>query len=88
MMHSTAEKQELKEWQDSEKRDRKENAARQNEAMEQLLNVMECQVVTLQLLAAEEEEMLCGTAAQTAPLRIQLPSAASVNVLLCRELTV
>ncbi|EMP36683.1 hypothetical protein UY3_06078 [Chelonia mydas] len=32
MTHSAAEKQELKEWRDSEKRDRKENAAPQNEA--------------------------------------------------------
>ncbi|XP_077670661.1 uncharacterized protein LOC144263604 [Eretmochelys imbricata] len=36
MMHSVAEKQELKEWRDSEKRDRKKNAARQNEATERL----------------------------------------------------
>nr|XP_048694388.1 uncharacterized protein LOC125631552 isoform X2 [Caretta caretta] len=41
MMHSTAEKQELKEWWDSENRDRKENAAHQKEAMERLLNLME-----------------------------------------------
>ncbi|EMP29550.1 hypothetical protein UY3_13314 [Chelonia mydas] len=46
MMHSAAEKQELKEWWDSEKRDQKENAACQNEAMEQLLKVMERQADT------------------------------------------
>ncbi|XP_073159533.1 phosphopantothenoylcysteine decarboxylase isoform X2 [Lepidochelys kempii] len=33
-MHSAAEKQELKEWRDSEKRDQKENVARQNKATE------------------------------------------------------
>ncbi|EMP42526.1 hypothetical protein UY3_00195 [Chelonia mydas] len=37
IMHSAAENQELKEWRDSEKRDRKENAAHQNEATERLL---------------------------------------------------
>ncbi|KAH1173459.1 hypothetical protein KIL84_017298 [Mauremys mutica] len=47
MMHSTAEKQELKEWWDSEKRDRKENVAHQKEATEWLLNIMERQVDTL-----------------------------------------
>ncbi|EMP40857.1 hypothetical protein UY3_01983 [Chelonia mydas] len=48
MMHSVAEKQELKEWRDSEKRDQKKNATRQKEAMEQLLNIMEHQADTLQ----------------------------------------
>ncbi|EMP27075.1 WD repeat-containing protein 62 [Chelonia mydas] len=38
MMRFTAEKQELKEWWDSEKRDRKEKAVCQNEATERLLN--------------------------------------------------
>ncbi|XP_043362165.1 uncharacterized protein LOC122458298 [Dermochelys coriacea] len=60
LMHSTAEKQELKEWQDSKKRDRKENAARQNEAMEQLLNIIECQVDTLQVILALQTEQLCA----------------------------
>ncbi|EMP39947.1 ADP-ribosyl cyclase 1 [Chelonia mydas] len=50
MMHSAAEKQELKKWRDSEKWDRKENAACQSEAMERLLNVMERQADTLQSL--------------------------------------
>ncbi|EMP35354.1 hypothetical protein UY3_07526 [Chelonia mydas] len=36
MMHSAAEKQELKEWQDSKKRDQKENVAHQKKATEQL----------------------------------------------------
>ncbi|XP_053862957.1 uncharacterized protein LOC128824970 [Malaclemys terrapin pileata] len=58
MMHSVAEKQELKEWQDSEKRDRKENVACQNETTEQLLNVMECQADTLQALLALQTEQL------------------------------
>ncbi|XP_065424365.1 uncharacterized protein LOC135975795 [Chrysemys picta bellii] len=58
MMHSMAEKQELKKWQDSEKRDRKENVACQNEATEQLLNVMECQADTLQVLLALQTEQL------------------------------
>ncbi|EMP33212.1 MutS protein like protein 4 [Chelonia mydas] len=40
MIHSAAEKQELKEWRDCEKRDQKENAARQNEAAEWLLKVL------------------------------------------------
>ncbi|EMP30356.1 hypothetical protein UY3_12523 [Chelonia mydas] len=58
MMHSTAEKQELKEWQDSEKKDRKENTACQNEAMEWLLKVMERQADTLQVILALQTEQL------------------------------
>ncbi|EMP37983.1 hypothetical protein UY3_04741 [Chelonia mydas] len=55
MMRSPAKKQELKEWRDSEKRDRKENAACQNKAKEQILNVMERQVDTLQALLQTEQ---------------------------------
>ncbi|XP_073184241.1 uncharacterized protein [Lepidochelys kempii] len=58
MMHSTAEKQELKEWQDSEKKDQKENTAYQNEAMEWLLKVMERQADTLQVILALQTEQL------------------------------
>ncbi|XP_073164541.1 uncharacterized protein [Lepidochelys kempii] len=58
MVHSTAEKQELKEWQGSEKKDRKENAVRQNEATERLLKVMERQADTLQGLRALQTEQL------------------------------
>ncbi|EMP40240.1 hypothetical protein UY3_02537 [Chelonia mydas] len=58
MMHSVAEKQEFKEWQDREKKDRKENTARQNEAMEHLLNVMERQADTLQALLAPQTNQL------------------------------
>ncbi|EMP28531.1 hypothetical protein UY3_14362 [Chelonia mydas] len=53
-------KQELKAWRDSEKRDRKENAALQNEAMERLLKVMEHQENTLQALLALQTEQLCA----------------------------
>ncbi|XP_077668438.1 uncharacterized protein LOC144262492 [Eretmochelys imbricata] len=60
MMHFTTEKQELKEWRDSEKRDQKENTARQNEATERLLNVMEHQADTLQVLLALQTEQLCA----------------------------
>ncbi|EMP34478.1 hypothetical protein UY3_08307 [Chelonia mydas] len=58
MMHSVAKKQELKEWRDSKKRDRKENAACQNEATEQLFNIMECQEDTLQTILALQTEQL------------------------------
>ncbi|EMP24514.1 hypothetical protein UY3_18439 [Chelonia mydas] len=58
MMHSAAKKQELKEWRDSENRDRKENAACQNEAMERLLNIMECQADMLQAILALQTEQL------------------------------
>ncbi|EMP34846.1 hypothetical protein UY3_07983 [Chelonia mydas] len=60
MMHSVAEKQELKEWRDSKKRDQKENAEHQKEAMEWLLNIMECQVDALQALPALQTEQLCA----------------------------
>ncbi|XP_073214995.1 uncharacterized protein [Lepidochelys kempii] len=60
MMHSAAEEQDLKEWRDSEKRDQKENAAHQKEAMEQLLNVMERQVDTLQAILALQTKQLCA----------------------------
>ncbi|XP_074803104.1 uncharacterized protein LOC141984067 [Natator depressus] len=58
MMHSAAKKQELKECWDREKRDRKENAAHQNEAMERLLNVMERQADALQAILALQTEQL------------------------------
>ncbi|KAM7173250.1 uncharacterized protein RBU57_003871 [Macrochelys suwanniensis] len=58
MMHSVAKKQELKEWWDSKKRDGKENVARQNEATEQLLNVMEHQADTIPVLLAMQTEQL------------------------------
>ncbi|EMP28138.1 hypothetical protein UY3_14788 [Chelonia mydas] len=58
MMHSAAEKQELKEWHDNKKRDRKENVARQNEATERLLHVMERQADTLQAPLALQTEQL------------------------------
>ncbi|XP_044835717.1 uncharacterized protein LOC123344047 [Mauremys mutica] len=58
MMHSVTEKQKLKEWQDSEKRDRKENTARQNEATERLLKVMEHQADTLQAILALQTKQL------------------------------
>ncbi|XP_074797302.1 uncharacterized protein LOC141978865 [Natator depressus] len=57
-MHSAAEKQELKEWPDSKKRDRKENTAHQNEATERLLKVMERQADMLQELLALQTEQL------------------------------
>ncbi|EMP34215.1 hypothetical protein UY3_08639 [Chelonia mydas] len=49
---------EWKEWWDSEKRDRKENVAHQNEAPERLLNVMELQVDTLQAILALQTKQL------------------------------
>ncbi|XP_043394928.1 uncharacterized protein LOC122464379 [Chelonia mydas] len=58
VMHFAAKKQELEEWRDSEKRDRKENAVRQSEAMESLLNVTERQADTLQELLALQTEQL------------------------------
>ncbi|EMP35876.1 hypothetical protein UY3_06952 [Chelonia mydas] len=58
MMRSAAKKQELKEWWDSKKRDRKENAACQNKAMEWLLKVMERQADVLQALLALQTEQL------------------------------
>ncbi|XP_044884786.1 uncharacterized protein LOC123376660 isoform X2 [Mauremys mutica] len=58
IMHSAAKKQELKEWQDSKKRDQKENAAHQKEATEHLLNVMERQVDTLQVIPSLQMEQL------------------------------
>ncbi|XP_077667419.1 uncharacterized protein LOC144261571 [Eretmochelys imbricata] len=60
MMHSMAEKQKLKEWQDCEKRDQKENVAHQKEATERLLNLMEHQVDTLQALLALRTKQLCA----------------------------
>ncbi|XP_077686459.1 uncharacterized protein LOC144272333 [Eretmochelys imbricata] len=60
MMLSVAKKQELKEWRDSEKRDQKENASRQNTSTERLLKVMERQVDTLQALLALQTKQLCA----------------------------
>ncbi|XP_044867194.1 uncharacterized protein LOC123367175 [Mauremys mutica] len=67
MMHSAAEKQELKELQDSEKRDRTENVAHQKEATAWLLNVMEHQVNVLQVKLAVQTEQLhaCPSPAAT-----------------------
>ncbi|XP_039367224.1 uncharacterized protein LOC120389081 [Mauremys reevesii] len=59
-MRSADEKQELKEWRDSEKRDQKENVARQNEAPERLLKIMERQVDTFQAPLALQTEQLCA----------------------------
>ncbi|EMP39981.1 hypothetical protein UY3_02786 [Chelonia mydas] len=56
--HSAAKKQELKEWPDSKKRDRKENTAHQNGATERLLKVMERQADVLQELLALQTEQL------------------------------
>ncbi|EMP34502.1 hypothetical protein UY3_08331 [Chelonia mydas] len=58
MMHATTEKKELKEWWDSEKRDRKENVAHQKEATEQLLTVMEHEADKLQAILALQTEQL------------------------------
>ncbi|KAH1164612.1 hypothetical protein KIL84_004972, partial [Mauremys mutica] len=55
MMHSADEKKELKEWRDSEKRERKENMAHQKEATEQLLTVMECQADMLQSSSVDSQ---------------------------------
>ncbi|EMP37276.1 hypothetical protein UY3_05513 [Chelonia mydas] len=52
-------KQELKEWWDSDKRDQKEHAALQNEATERLLKVMEHQADMLQALLALQTKQLC-----------------------------
>ncbi|XP_073212790.1 uncharacterized protein [Lepidochelys kempii] len=58
MMHSSVEKQELKEWRDIKKKDRKENTACQNEAVDWLLNMMERQADMLQALLALQTEQL------------------------------
>ncbi|EMP38050.1 hypothetical protein UY3_04809 [Chelonia mydas] len=75
MMHSDAKKQELNEWQDSEKRDRKKNMAHQKEATEQLLNVMECQADTLQSSTADSHYPLHSTPIplKFGPAEVQYP---------------
>ncbi|XP_030435020.1 uncharacterized protein LOC115659237 isoform X2 [Gopherus evgoodei] len=58
MVHSATKKQELKERQDSEKRDGKEITARRNEGTEWLLKVMEHQADTLQAILALQTKQL------------------------------
>ncbi|XP_073192822.1 uncharacterized protein [Lepidochelys kempii] len=83
MMHSAAEKQELKEWWDSKKRDQKENVARQKEAMEWLLNVMEHQVDMLQVMLALQSEQLLARPPLQPPYQNSFPcTPTTTNTLL------
>ncbi|EMP33014.1 hypothetical protein UY3_09832 [Chelonia mydas] len=80
MMHSAAEKQELKEWRDSKKRDRKENVARQNEATEQLLNVMDTlQEITSKKATLRECKVPKSSTQKLGNARIKVAHAALIQ---------